>query len=304
MRTFTVDADVTVDMRGATLAPHTGGGNDGPVLDIRNTRAVTLLGGTILGSNNGDGILCNGTLTVDGTNITMTDKSGINAMGSCNLAVTHATITGASKGGGGLVAAIATTGSLLTLSRSTLQDNRGGGLTIGGGKFIVIGNVFLNNGGDPSTIGGISISAVADLTSRLEFNTVIGNTITDGARTSGIDCIGTINAIGRNNIVWNNKQKTIGTGIQQISGLCKHAYSNIGPSGVLTANDGMNNFNDDPKVMSEQNDLRLKTGSPDIGHADPAADLTGVAAKDIDGMDRKPPAGMNADIGAYRYKAP
>jgi hypothetical protein len=126
----------------------------------------------------------------------------------------------------------------------------------------------------------------------------------DGPRTAGIDCIGSTDAIGRNNIVWKNKQKTVGIGIQQISGLCKQAYSNIGPSGVLMANDGQNNFNDDPRVMNEQNDLRLQADSPDIGHADPAANLMGVAAKDINGVDRKARAGMGADIGAYQYRAP
>jgi hypothetical protein len=305
MKTFTVNADVTIDMRNAILHPNTAPNMDGPILVINGGKTVTVLGGTIDGSNNADGIVCNGNLTIDGTTITMTDRSGINAANNCNLNVTHSIFTSTSVRPGQFAPAIFDQGDSLTLSRSTFLNNHGGGIVITSGRFAIIGNAFSGNGGDSSPNGAISITA-PDSSNRIEFNTIIGNGMADSGKAPGIDCNAGIGSIGRNNIVWNNKQKTAGTAIFQVSGVCKHTYSGIGPTPVPTLIDGLNNFSTDPHVVNEQNDLRLKSDSMAIGYADPAADLMNAAAKDINDEPRvkRDVGNKGADIGAYQYRAP
>ena len=84
---YVVDANVTLDMRGATLDRNM----DGPILEVRPGRTVTLLGGTIQNAtgSNGDGILCGGNLTAIGTTIKLTEKSAINMGSGCNLIATE-----------------------------------------------------------------------------------------------------------------------------------------------------------------------------------------------------------------------
>jgi hypothetical protein len=52
----------------------------------------------------------------------------------------------------------------------------------------------------------------------------------------------------------------------------------------------------DPRFANpSQGDLHLLPMSPAIGAADPASDLTGIAARDLDGDIRTKPADIGAD---------
>ena len=292
---FSVNADVTIDARDATLRRNM----PGPILEIKSNRIVTLIGGTIQGAigGNGDGILCNSstTLTVALTTINSTEKSGINALSGCNLTVTQATISNTSMTGGQLVAAILDNGDSIELSRSKIISNRGGGLAVKSGTFNIAGNAFLDNGSDTSTTGGITIATSSNTSNRANFNTISHNNIQDGVQSGGIDCNAGTGLAGYYNIVWNNKSNTTGMLFSQISGGCKHTYSDVGPTSILSLNDGMHNFNSDPLLQNEQSDFHLKPSSPAHQYADPAADLSGLAEKDIDGDKRISPADIGAD---------
>jgi len=292
---FIVDANVTIDAGNATLHRNM----PGPILEIKSSRTVALIGGTIQGAtgNSGDGILCNSNtvLTVVQTTITSTEKSGINALGGCNLTVTQASISNTSTTGGQLVAAILDNGDSIELSRSKILSNRGGGLAVKSGTFNIVGNAFLNNGSDTSTTGGITIATSANMINRVNFNTISHNTIQDGIQSGGIDCNAGTGLAGYYNIIWNNKSNTVGALLSQISGSCKHTYSDVGPTPILSLNDGMHNFNLNPLLQDEQSDFHLRPGSPAHQYADPAADLSGSAEKDIDGDKRMSPADIGAD---------
>lgn len=96
----------------------------------------------------------------------------------------------------------------------------------------------------------------------------------------------------RNNIMSNNAQ----TGATvQYGGSCAHAYSiSISTPGTLPS--GTGNSSADPSfVEPATGNLHLQANSPARGAADPASDLTGVAALDIDGDPRTKPADIGAD---------
>jgi Right handed beta helix region len=232
----------------------------GPILSISDNTAATIVGGTIEGAlaPNGDGIACgtNSTLTVYGTIIQSNDTFGIQADG-CNV---------------------------VTLSRSQILSNKRGGVGDLFGKFAFVGNVFANNGDSNNPNSAVKVSTGFDPMNRLEFNTIANNTAQSGVN-AGVDCIAGTGFTAHNNIIWNN------TGLAQITGNCSHSYSDIGPfTGPIVP--GTGNKKDDPMLTST---WHLGTGSPAIRGADPQADLTGIAAKDVDGDMRVAPAEMGAD---------
>ena len=215
------------------------------------------------------------------------DPGGGISVGGGSLTIAQSTITN-NKGGG--VAASA--GSSLTIASSTISGNvPGGGVSAMNGTFVIVGNVFFNNGGNASSVGGISISTTPSAMNRLEFNSFAANTAQDGTG-SGIHCLAGGAFTAKDNIVSDNRNLTLTT---QVDGTCTHAYSIVHPG---TPPSGITNFGDDPMFVNEaMGDLHLQTGSPARGRADPSADLTGIASHDIDGNLRVSPA----DIGAYEH---
>lgn len=297
---FAVDADVTIDLRGATLHSKV----DGTLLDVRAGRTVSLLGGTLEGATNGDGIVCNNgaTLTVSDTVVRMIDKSAVNALSGCNLTVVHANISNTSLKANQFFPGILANGDSITLARTSFLGNRGGGIAVNSGTFVIIGNVFLNNGtfnaadGSGSATGGVGISTTVNAANRLAFNTVSRNLIQSGIKSGGIDCNAGTNIIGYYNIVWDNNPMPA---MDQVSGGCKHMYSDVGPTVLASSNDAGNTLNLNPQLANEQSDPHLKAASPARGYAN-NADLSGYAAKDIDGDARTAPA----DLGADQYHGP
>jgi hypothetical protein len=76
--------------------------------------------------------------------------------------------------------------------------------------------------------------------------------------------------------------------------MCSYTYSDIGPD--IPTPTGTGNINMDPLFANAATgDFHLTTNSPCRHAADPNADLTGIAAKDIDGDTRTRPADIGAD---------
>jgi hypothetical protein len=275
------------------------GSTDEPVT-VNAGRVVTFLAdpGATLTRASGGAIL---TVQDDETSLSVYDLSISNApnttsgigcvipagAGSPSLSLTRATL---SNNPGG---AISVSGGTLKVSQSKITNNTpGGGISVMSGVFVIVGNLFYGNGATGSFVGGISLGATVNAADRLDFNTFALNTARDGFG-SGIHClVDTFTA--RDNIVSDNLNPTA---TAQVSGTCLHTHSLVHP-GLPPA--GTTNLGEDPKFVNEgAGDLHLQATSPARGKADPAADLSGIASRDIDGAARLAPA----DLGAYEYNA-
>src|SRR3954452_22719253 len=120
----------------------------------------------------------------------------------------------------------------------------------------------------------MNLSLQASAANLLEFNTIVGNRAQIAGNAPGIACV-LSNFTARNNIVWLNNDNTT----SQVGGNCVHSYSDLGFATI----DINNNSHVDPILGADQH--LLGTGiSPTIARADPATDLHGPAATDIDGQ--------------------
>lgn len=296
---FMVTNDVTIDARvngGATLSRS----NNGPVITVMGGKSFTLLGGIVHGTagKDSDGINCSGsgsTLVVVDTKVENNDQSGINA-DTCTLNLTRVTVSNNSKKAGAFAPGIIVNKGSISLAQSRIDSNNGGGLSITNAVFQIVGNVFSNNGppgtaampDPPSPVGGISITAPANSANRLDFNTITGNHAQAG-NGPGLQCTaGGLNV--RNNIIYGNNDNLA----SQFGGNCQPVYSDLG---FITI-DTNNNTHADPMFGTA---FHLTANSALLGKADPSSDLTGIAAKDIDGEKRIKRSGAGADIGADQF---
>jgi hypothetical protein len=268
---LTASAITTIDGKAVTILADPGAKldrtGDGAILEVRNTGAdVRIYDLEITGATGAAGDV--GIL--------------IPASGMPKLTLTRVKVTN-NQGGG-----IAASGGSLSVTESTISGNSGGGISVMNGTFVIVGNVFFGNGSLMGTIGGISISTTQNEANRLEFNSFNSNQTQLGVG-AAIHCIaGTFTA--RNNILSENGTLT---NMEQVGGTCAHAYSIVRP-GALPAGPG-NSAVDPLFVNTTTGDLHLRPGSPALGAADPSADLTGVAARDLDGNLRVAPADIGAD---------
>jgi hypothetical protein len=183
---------------------------------------------------------------------------------------------------------ISATGGSLNVTQSTLSGNTGGGISVMNGTFVIVGNVFFNNGNDTTLVGAVAIGAAQNVMNRLEFNSFTRNKAQDTIGTA-IHCIAGI-FTARNNIMSENGTLT---NMEQVGGACMHAYSIVRPGMVPP---GAGNSNADPLFLNTTTgDLHVQPGSPALRAADPNSDLTGPAARDIDGDLRISPADIGAD---------
>ncbi len=153
--------NATVIARGATINRAL----DGAIMSVRNNRTLKLIGGTLRGPNNDDGLKCStgGELIVHETTIERMTQSGIQT-DSCKL----------------------------TVSRATIRNNLEGGIRmINLPRVATITNNFVyRNGGTGSPVGGMALR-LEPAGSRLEFNTVADNDADLGSATAGgITCDG------------------------------------------------------------------------------------------------------------------
>jgi len=304
MNGFIVSNDVTIDARGATLNRS----QDGPVVTVNDNKSLTLLGGTISNAvgAGGDGLKCghNSTLAVFDSTITSNNETGISSDG-CRATVVHAKISSNSKAQPPMLFAgiEVSNGGSLTISRSQIISNRGGGITVGmNSTFTIVGNMFLNNGDSSGLVGGLQVTTTVP-GNRLDFNTLSGNTATTGIA-AGVQCtapaVSTVvpppPLTAQNNVIWDNN----GASAVQVSGTCFHAYSDIGTTavpGTLTPPDG-NDFSQPPQFTSST-DLTVNSTSPIRGKGNPSSDLGGIASTDILGVPRTVRPSAGPDPGAY-----
>ena len=295
MNNFVVNANVTIDLNGATLVKHMDGP---PIVIISSGKQVTLLGGTIMGAKGamGSAIACSGgaTLNVDQTLLTMNDQFGIDA-NACTLTVTRAKIEH------NMATGVKANGGSLTLVRSWLDNNDGGGVDVNtNARFTIVGNVVVSNGAGGGIFGGISVATTV-ANNRLEFNSIAENKAQMLAP-AGISCNANAGFVAKNNIVWNNNSAVPNMAGIQVSGICGHSYSDIGPAAITGPIDIGNNQHIDPKFKDNTTDLHLTSTSPlqMLQQSDPGTSLNDPkdpAVKDIDGEPRISPA----DIGADQY---
>jgi hypothetical protein len=261
----------------------------GPILSAQGRSELVVVGLRIhnaTGVGVGHGVTCNevsGNMpTITFSRVTLDKNQGFGIYAaSCQVHLDRSNILGNPSGG------ILVADGALTVSRSTISGNSGGGITLTNGTFAIVGNVFFGNGHGTSFVGGVAITAAPGTANRLEFNSFTRNRAEEG-RGTAIHCLpGTFTA--RNNIMSGNGTPT---NPEQIGGTCTHAYSIARPGAIPP---GPSNSNKDPMFRdAAAGDLHLMPGSPALGAADPASDLTGPAELDIDG-DRRTGA---ADIGA------
>lgn len=261
----------TIDGKAVTILADPGAKldrtGDGVILEVRNTGAdVRIYDLEITGASGAAGDV----------------GISIVAGGMPKLTLTRVKVTN-NQGGG-----ISATGGTLTVTQSTISGNAGGGISVMNGTFLIVGNVIFANGTPTGSLGGISISTVQNAANRLEFNSLNSNQSQLGLG-AAIHCIaGTFTA--QNNIMSNNGTLT---NMEQVGGTCTHAYSIVRP-GTLPS--GVGNSSLDPLfVNTTTGDLHVRPGSPALGAADPSSDLTGPAARDIDGDTRIAPADIGAD---------
>jgi hypothetical protein len=259
-----------------------------------NNRNVTLLaepGAKLTSTSNGILLRIDGTSQVAIYDLEISGASGagtgfgisIPAGATGTVTLTRVKVSGNQAGG------ISASGGTLTVSQSTLSGNTGGGISVMNGTFVIVGNVFFQNGALSALVGGLVISAPASSENRLEFNSFNQNATANGVA-SAIQCTVAGAFTARNNIMSENGTLT---NLEQVGGTCSHVYS-IAQPGMLPVGPG--NSSADPLfVNTTTGDLHLKPGSPALGAADPASNLMGVAERDLDGDPRTAPADLGAD---------
>lgn len=238
----------------------------GAVITVEDSQTLKLVGGTIQNTNNNQGIECRteGSLQIHEVIIEdmPTNRKGIE-----------------------------TTSCALTVSRSKIQRNLGGGISmLNNAAKVVIKNSFitLNGVNNTTDVGGMRLRATND--SVVEFNTVSQNTAKlDDNFAGGINCeVGMVNV--RYNLVYRNPAGA--DRHKEVGGMCNSQQSFVMP-GELGDNDVLFK-NPDPAAP----DYHLTAGSPNSVHN--VDNVTDCPSVDIDGDQR--PAEGKCDLGADEYR--
>jgi hypothetical protein len=209
------------------------------------------------------------------------------ASGAPALSLTRTTVM--NNPGGGIVVS----GGTLTLSQSTVSNNTGGGININNAQYDIANSFIVGNGSNMVGLGGLKIDGItAAGTHRFAFNTVTAN-LGPATINTGISC-GTVlvPVLISDSIVFGN---LVSGGGVQIGGSanCTAEYSDVGPDAIA----GAGNINQDPKFVSPATgDFHLQAGSPAENMADP----TSTVSVDFDGDVR--PQGGRSDMGADEVK--
>jgi hypothetical protein len=243
---------------GATL--NRSGGVDGHVLEVRNGAVVTIEGLTVSGARGvgGDGIVCASSLTLYRATIADNSKVGISG-NNCTL----------------------------TVSRSMIWDNRGGGIALSG-TFMIVNNFVINNGSGLSAVAGLDLSSSGDSTNALEFNTIVANNAA-GAASDGIDCNAST-LVARNNIVVGGPSRL------HITGPCMHSNTLVAPDGAPNGSGNMNVSIGALMFVSDTSNFHIQAGSAAAGMAQ-SSNLSPLATVDFDG-DSRVQGGAAVDVGA------
>ncbi len=197
------------------------------------------------------------------------------------LALTRVTVT-ENQGAG-----VSVSGGALTMSQCTISTNEGGGISVAGigSTFDITNNYIFRNGDqDSGTYGGVNLSVAGAGSSRLEFNTIIDNraaAIT--TRSGGVICDITGFAAANNIIARNSLSgSTAGSNAQTI-GICTYPTSKTQAdlTGLELAHPDMAPFS-----------YKLRAGSSAVDQA------TTASSVDVDADGDLRPQGAQKDIGA------
>jgi len=272
---------------GAKLIPTGGGTNDGPALEIKGASHIDVYDLEIDQATGGISKDGSGVLVADTAEALMTRvKLFNNSADGAHITGGHFTCTLCTIAQNANLG-VDVPGGSLTIDQSTLRDNLGGGISVGiSVNFQIVGNVIFNNGQANTVTGGISIQVDGSSVNRLDFNSLSHNTAISTVG-QNIRCDSGILFTARNNIVWDT-----GSSLPEVSGGCTYAYSDIGALPVQT---GINMTTNPLFKDGSAGDLHLMSTSPVRRMADPAADLSGLAARDIDGDPRVSRADLGAD---------
>lgn len=179
-----------------------------------------------------------------------------------------------------------TSNSTLTILRSRIMSNVGGGIFLGEGKATIVNNVVAGNGHLLSSqFGGMSLN-LTQTPNVIEFNTVVSNAAPAGTA-DGIACVPST-VVARNNIV-------IGAPTSpRVSGTCVHTFSLFTPADAPPGNGNM--LVADQSMYMFTPDFHINDGSVAEAKAE-GAGLSGESLVDIDG-DERTLGGTTVDVGA------
>jgi hypothetical protein len=219
----------------------------------------------------------NGVVAISDCQISSNTSAGVSASNGV-VAISHAQILNNQDLG------VEQSGGSLAVTRSLVRGNRSGGLLVTRATFDIENDMFVENGGPSSAIGGATITLGTPIGNAFAFNTVAQNQAAAGT-TSGVVCTSFATPVAMtSSIVFGN-----GAGVQVEGNNCVWTYSDIGPTPVP----GTGNLSSDPLFVDPAHgDFHLQAASPVRDAADPAATL----AVDLDGDPR--PQGARRDMGA------
>lgn len=242
----------------------------------------TLIGGADAVTVTGTAALTLSNVVVDGANA----GAGSDGLRCTGEAASLTVEDGEVRGFRGL--GVVATDCQLSVRRSVVARNAGGGIEIDGGDYALVNDVIVDNGAagvQGSQRGGVYIADTNDASQTFAFNTVVGNLAATGAVVaSGVTCSVT-NVTVDGSIV---RLRGGGGGLDLVIGDCAFAYSNI-EGGA----EGTGNFDAEPRFVDPAaGDFHLQPSSPCRDAADPAA------TEKLD-LDREPrPQGEAHDCGA------
>jgi hypothetical protein len=284
------------------VAPATG---NEAVITISNAPSAGIHNMKVRGAfgSNAYGVYCMaGVVPLTVTDATIADDAS-DGVKLCETTLVRSTISGCMGDGisGGLATdveestiagnmgeAVKLQGGKLTLVRSKIDSNMGGGIDLTLSAFDIENSIITRNGGPTTPVGGVSVSdPPSGGPNAIRFSTISANQAQLAG--VGVSCAvpGTITF--DDDIIWNN---IVVSGEAQVAGNgCAYTYSLIGPQ----ANG--QNLNMDPQFVDPQGDdfhIRVVSPAVDVG------DATAAPTADYDGDTR--PQGAGFDIGADEVK--
>jgi len=179
-------------------------------------------------------------------------------------------------------------GGTVVIERSTIVDNRAGGIDLAGTKVELRNSFLVRNGNAASPLGAFRLNGTPT-GSIVEFNTIAENQAMDTA--AAIQCFSVaIDTTIANNLVFHN---TSSTPRPQVAGNGATVKNNFSDEEILGTDNIRTTQASTAIFRAPGADFHLRPGAEAIGKA---SDST--LAIDIDGDVRPQPAGSKRDIGA------
>lgn len=253
------------------------------LLDGVNVTIVAEPGVAVRRTSMGSVFDLRGTSTITIRDLTIRDASGTTGNGvlvgpgePVNLTLDRVYVLGNAATG------VNAQGGTLTISRSVVAANTGGGIVVAT-QFNISNSLFVANGSPSSLYGGVTLTPSGTVS--FKFNTVVNNSSSTGPK--GMNC--TVPITSSNTIVSSN----------DVGSNCAFEYSLFDTTVSVSGT----NRTGDPKFKNTNvtnprapDFYRIQSASDAVDKADPASTMM----TDIDGDER--PQGNAPDIGADEFK--